>query len=275
MMRQNLSISIIIPTYNEATIINRCLKSIGSQRNIEIIVADNYSTDKTVKIASRYTSLIYTKGKERSAQRNFGAKRAKGDYLLFLDADMQLTKNIFVEALRLVASPRNIVAFPEKSLGKSFWEKAIALERNLYHHEMLISAARFFPKKLFQKLGGFDEKLVAGEDWDLTIRAIRNGSQLVHTKGSIIHQERVINLKDYLNKKRYYIKNISLFSKKHPGEYKQLSSFQYRLGIYLKNWQRLIFDPLHTIGFLFLKTLVWFNLHLVKRSNDQKSKRTI
>lgn len=267
MTKKFISTSIIIPTHNEEKVIKKCLKSIKLDKNIEIIIIDNYSTDKTVKIASQYTSLTFIKGKERSTQRNFGAKKAKGDYLLFLDADMRLSKNIINQALNEAQKGKYVVAFPEQAIGDNFWEKAIALERNLYHHEIFISAARFFPKKLFQKLGGFDEKLISGEDWDLTVRAVKAGFKLSYTKDFIIHQERVVSLKDYLNKKRYYIKNISLFAKKHPREFKQLSSFQYRLDTYLSNWQRLIFDPLHTIGFLFLKTLVWYNWRFNQNNN--------
>ena len=95
------SVSIIITTKNEEKHIENLLRSITSQtyKNIEIILVDNYSTDRTRKIAKN-TNKIYLKGPERSAQRNYGAQKAKGKYLLFLDADMILSPTIIEECIQ-------------------------------------------------------------------------------------------------------------------------------------------------------------------------------
>ena len=73
-------VSIIIPTLNEEASLEICLKSIKKQtyKNLETIVVDNFSKDRTPEIAKKYTKLVFKKGNERSAQRNFGAKKAKG-----------------------------------------------------------------------------------------------------------------------------------------------------------------------------------------------------
>ncbi len=96
-------ISVIVTTRNEERNIENCLKSIKSQtfpqEKIEIIVVDNNSTDRTVKIAKRYTDKIYNIGPERSAQLNFGVKLAKGTYILFPDADMILSENVISECV--------------------------------------------------------------------------------------------------------------------------------------------------------------------------------
>ena len=95
-------VSIIIPTHNEQKNIEDCLKSVKDQNynNFEIIVVDNFSKDNTLKIAKIFTRKYYLMGKERSAQRNFGAKKSKGSYLLFLDADMRLTPNCLAQAVK-------------------------------------------------------------------------------------------------------------------------------------------------------------------------------
>jgi len=69
-------VSVIITTKNEAKNIKQCLESIKRQTYaaIEIVVVDNNSLDATVAITKAYTAHIFTKGPERSAQRNFGAK---------------------------------------------------------------------------------------------------------------------------------------------------------------------------------------------------------
>ena len=87
-----ITVSIIITTKNEQDVIKDLLKSIKGQtyKNIEIVVVDNNSTDKTKEIAGRYTKLVFNKGPERSAQRNYGVEKCTGSFVVILDADMQL-----------------------------------------------------------------------------------------------------------------------------------------------------------------------------------------
>jgi glycosyltransferase involved in cell wall biosynthesis len=82
----NPLVSVIITTKNSEKYIKECLYSIKKQsyKKIESIVVDNNSIDHTKEIAEKYTKSIYNKGPERSAQRNFGAKKTKGDFLLFI-----------------------------------------------------------------------------------------------------------------------------------------------------------------------------------------------
>lgn len=260
-------VSVIIPTKNEAKNIAHCLKSIKTQSygNIEIIVIDNFSKDKTIDIARKFTSNYYKHGNERSTQRNFGVKKSKGLYLLFIDADMNLTTNCLAQALKLCRKPNTIAAFIEKSKGNNFWEKSVAFERNLYQKEKILAGARLFPRKLFQKIGGFDEDLIAGEDWDITIRAQKTGAKLVFSKYPIIHQENIKNLSKFFKKKAYYSKNMLLYAKKHPEEFKKQSALGNRLKFYLKNWPYFLKNPIHAAGFIFLKTKVWYDWKTLKK----------
>src|SRR3989344_5032913 len=102
-MKNNPRVSVIITTKNEQEVISDILESIKKQtyKNYEIILVDNYSSDKTIKIAKGYTKKVFTKGPERSAQRNFGVEKARGEYVFILDADMVLTKKVLEEAVEL------------------------------------------------------------------------------------------------------------------------------------------------------------------------------
>ena len=73
-------VSVIVPTKNSEQFLEKCLDSIKKQtyKRVEIIVVDNNSTDNTKKIARKFTNKVFNKGPERSAQMNFGAKKAKG-----------------------------------------------------------------------------------------------------------------------------------------------------------------------------------------------------
>src|SRR5260221_11101716 len=88
----SLLVSIIIPAWNEEKNISRLLESINNQsyKGVETIVVDDGSTDKTAEIAKKLGARVFKrKRNERSIERNFGASKAVGVYLVFLDADME------------------------------------------------------------------------------------------------------------------------------------------------------------------------------------------
>ena len=204
-MIKNL-VSIIIPTKNEGQNIKRCLLSCKGQtyQNIEIIVVDNYSTDNTLEIVKQFTPNLFLKDQERSTQRNYGAKNARGNYLLFIDADMELATSLVKS---LITEVKNVgyqaMIIPEKSTGRGFWARSVALERSCYLGDPDIEAARFFEKNLFDQLGGFDENLIAAEDWDLTLRAKNSGAKIGRIQNYLIHHE-INSFKNLVLKKYYY-----------------------------------------------------------------------
>lgn len=108
----NSLVSVIIATKNAQRFIGTCLETIKNQSywNIEIIVVDNFSTDKTEEIVLNYTENFFEKGPERSVQRNFGAKKAKGKYILNVDADMELSENVVKECVEKIESDKDIKA---------------------------------------------------------------------------------------------------------------------------------------------------------------------
>ena len=123
-------VSVIVPCKNSSQFIAQCLESIKNQtyKNIEIIVVDNNSTDNTKEIARKYTKLVFNKGPERSTQRNFGAKESKGEYLLFIDSDMILTRKVVEECVGKIDQSAKAIIIPEISIGEGFWIDAGKLE---------------------------------------------------------------------------------------------------------------------------------------------------
>ena len=92
--------SIIIPCYNRAGIIERALKSLSIQtfQDFEIIIIDDGSTDNSKEIIAPYltnsqVNYYYQDNEGVCSARNFGAKKAKGEYLIFLDSDDEVEKN--------------------------------------------------------------------------------------------------------------------------------------------------------------------------------------
>lgn len=251
-------VSIIIPTKNSKTTIGACLESVINQsyKNIEIIVVDNNSTDLTKEIAKKYTKYVFNKGPERSAQRNFGASLAKGHYLLFLDSDMKLSKNIIEECINKIGKGYGGLIIPEKSFGKGFWAKCKTLERNFYVGVEWIEAARFFDKKSFNEVKGYDESLISGEDWDLNEK-IKAKYKISRVSDYIMHDEGNLSLLKLLKKKMYYGTKIKNYSskKKNNENFKSQSSIITRYSLFFSNPKKLFSDPLVGFGMLFMKTM--------------------
>src|SRR3989344_4063933 len=90
-MKNKPKVSVIVPTRNSAKFLETCLKSIRNQtyKNIELIVVDNNSSDKTKKIAKKYADKVFNFGPERSAQVNFGVENSDGQYVYKVDSDFE------------------------------------------------------------------------------------------------------------------------------------------------------------------------------------------
>lgn len=96
------SLSVVVLTKNEELNIERCLRSVAFAD--EIILIDDDSTDKTLEIAKKYKVQIFKHKLEDdfSAQRNFGLKKAKGDWILYVDADEEVAPFLFQEITNAV-----------------------------------------------------------------------------------------------------------------------------------------------------------------------------
>ncbi|MEX2055026.1 MAG: glycosyltransferase family A protein, partial [Candidatus Andersenbacteria bacterium] len=162
----NPLVSIIVPTKNSAQFLGRCLQSIKEQtyQNIELIVVDNSSTDATQEIARKYTDKVFTKGPERSAQRNLGAAQSKGKYLLFIDSDMEVSPQVVAACIEKISSAPHIKAIiiPEESFGEGFWAQCKKLEKSFYIGVDWMEAARFFDRIVFEEVKGYDERMISG-----------------------------------------------------------------------------------------------------------------
>lgn len=252
-------VSVIVPTFNSSSTLEACLRAIKLQTYpyIEIIIVDNYSKDGTVSISKKFTSSTFQTKKLRSAARNYGAKKASGSYLIFVDADMQLSPAVIQECVeKSIESRADAIMIPEMRVGTGFWAKCRALERLTYIGDPLIESARFIRKDLFADIGGFDEQLEAGEDYDLHSRIECRRSKITSINAFIKHHEGNLTIARLIMKRYYYGKTLMRYVKKHP----QRSMMQFapvRLD-YIKKWRLLASDPLHASGLFFLKMLEYF-----------------
>src|SRR5680860_940131 len=196
----NLLVSVVITTKNEEKNIENCIKSILEQsyQNIEIIVVDNYSSDKTKEIALKYTDKVFDLSKEidlteiknyRGAQLNFGVSKASGEIIFFPDADMTFDKDLLAEAVNKL-EPADALYIPEIICGKGLFGKIRNFERSFYN-ETCIDGVRIVKKNVFNEAGGFDVKnIVFGpDDWDFTKTLKQKNYILDITKETLYHHE--------------------------------------------------------------------------------------
>lgn len=196
--------SVIVPTLHEEGTIEKTLSSIDearrkSGRNVEIIVVDGGSRDKTADIASKYadhTLLLQKRGIGKA--RNFGAMHANGEILVFLDADVCVPENFFSElygqfvANGLSGASCRVMPHPDtrpSGFEKGFYSAWHNLRRFFYHLKPCGTGDNgiIVRKDVFQKVNGFDETLDAIEDLDFIFRASRHG-RFAYLKSPTIHE---------------------------------------------------------------------------------------
>jgi len=261
-MRNNMSeplVSIIVPTKNSSATLTDCLSSIANQSysNIELIVVDNFSDDTTPNIAKKFTKNFFSKGPERSAQRNFAVSKASGKYICLIDSDMNLDESVVAECVELMEGNTNIagVIIPEESFGEGFWANCKHLERSFYIGVPYMEAARFFKRIDFNKVKGYNFAMVSGEDWDLSQRMEVFG-RLARTPSFIHHNEGKISLFKTVKKKYYYATRFASYTSNSKSRDKvtQQVSILGRYRLFFSKPKQLFANPLLGLGMLFMKT---------------------
>lgn len=261
----SIKVSVVITTKNAQKYIENCLVSIKNQdypeENIEIIVVDNFSKDKTKEIAKKYTDKVYDLGPERSAQRNFGIAQAHGQFILYLDVDMTLSKSLVSECVKKCEnSAVGALYVPEKVIGSGFWCKVRNFERSFYN-ATVIDCVRFIKKEIYFLVKGFDCNFTGPEDWDFD-KKIRKVTEVDLTENVIFHDEDGFSLRGYISKKGYYAKSFDGYIEKwgkDDTDIKKQLGFQYRFfGVFIENgkWKKLISHPVLTLAMYFLRFLV-------------------
>lgn len=168
-------ISLIIPAYNEAGYLPRLLDTVDEARHryasgfhsVEVIVADNASTDETANIArSRGCRVVHVEKRAIAAARNGGARVAQGDILAFVDADSQLHPETFNEIERVMSSGKAIVGATGvrvERMSPGIGLMVILMQPMLYMGGFDTGVV-FCRKEDWHTVGGYDEEQLVSED---------------------------------------------------------------------------------------------------------------
>jgi glycosyltransferase involved in cell wall biosynthesis len=237
-------ISFVIPTLNEEKTIEKTLQCLTAfPGEYEIIISDGKSKDGTVEICRKYTdNVIAYDMPERQTialARNMGAAAAKGEYLVFLDADVVIpdineffntAEAAFRSNDKLVALTVYYSVLPEmRTWADSYFFKMLGLQffvqNNIFHiggaggeFQMIIADA-------FRRVGGFNERLAAAEDMDLFRRLSKIGRTRFESNLTVYHTGRRAHAVGWPRLAREWFANtasVFLFKRSASKEWKEI-----------------------------------------------------
>ncbi|MEW6592534.1 MAG: glycosyltransferase [Candidatus Hadarchaeota archaeon] len=219
-------ISVIIPTLNEGEYLENILRAIKDQthQDLEIIVSDSHSDDNTQEIAKKYgAKLVLSERLGPAVGRNRGAEIAKGEILLFLDADTVPSKNVLETMDKIQNERKDVVGgtcalYPSR--GSVLDWLIMALANAALRLIMLggtpqdTGCCSFYRRKVFEKVGGVREDLKLNEAHDLAIRTKPYG-KFVYIKAPAFTSMRRYKKAGYMQTIMIYIKAaVSYLQKK-------------------------------------------------------------
>lgn len=189
-------LSIVIPTLNEEKYLPLLLSDISKQsyKNYEVIVVDGKSNDKTREFVEKFKDtidclVIYSVNKRNIGyQRNFGAKKSKGEWVVFMDADNRLENDFFAKLVNKIQrlGPRMLITtgvYIDWSNWASF-VLSIYINIGLFIFSKigfpwLVGAFIGIRKTDFMMVGGFHENNLPGEDYVFAKEAVRMGFEYI------------------------------------------------------------------------------------------------
>jgi len=238
-----INISIIIPVKDESQNLSLCLQSIRdaaiSEITYEILVIDNGSTDDSVDVAKRLGASVHIVPDITVAGlRNFGAERAEGGILAFIDADCTVEPDWF-DALTHYVNDKSIKVFgsPPGIPKSSSWvqncwyqiRRKDSAEQPVVSVDWLESMNLFVRQDAFASSGGFDVSLVTCEDYDLCMRLSEFGDIVSDSRIRAIHHGEARTIKRFYQKERWRgVSNIAGF-RQHNYALSELPSLLFPL----------------------------------------------
>ena len=270
-MGGGILVSIVIPTYNSARTLPRCLRSIEEQtlKSYEAIIVDGLSRDRTKEIARqtvernpafRYIETLY---KFQAPKRNVGVNHSKGEFVFFLDSDQYMAPKLLEKAIEY-AERGGIEALkiPEIPLPKA---STLARAENVIKYPTGYRTVhyRLFRREVFDKAGLLDPAIPYVEDLEFYLRMelakIKLGSMPLTKDAYLIHDE-TITLRS-VTLKRYYIgvgtARTRRKFKEHAHLYTKYFSTGVQEGVKLASKYKLIMrrarkDPATLLTFMLL-----------------------
>lgn len=200
--------------------------------------------------------LIFVTNFSKSQARNFGASKAKGNFLVHIDINDRPEKEALAEAFELIKNKgARAIIMQENVRPVNFISRIRRLERKFNKHDSNLAAPQIVKASLFKKIGGFDQRVDILDDWGLRFRLKKEGVLFYQIRAEN-YIEVESNFVDILRRKYLRGQFIPVFAQIYP-DYSKISNSE-RLNVYTKNFKYFFSDPLAGLGLVFLKPIEWF-----------------
>lgn len=227
----NILVSIIIPVYNSEVTLPGCIESINNQdfTNFEVIIVDSENSLETQAIARIQKASYYNIDLNNIAsKRNFGASKAIGEVLLFLDSDCLLPEDFF-ETIQEVFRDQAIVAAGSHDFNLPANSHWINYAWQIHFQVWSTHNSAWIPtrclavrKSTFDQIQGFNEKLITCEDVDLGYRLNNHGKILNTERLRITHLLNPKSLTQFFMKELWHGLNSLSISIKNRSNLKEI-----------------------------------------------------
>lgn len=186
-----MEISIIITTKNEEFNLKRLLNSMTDfGKKVEVIIVDAGSTDKTCTVAKTFSfvKIINAPNTLRGEGRNVGIKKSKGNIIVFIDADTEVTKDWYPELIKSIKNFDIVAGYSPDPDGRDLPRVPIYINgQDLTYPTCNIA----YKKEIFDKVGYFRNDMVTAEDIELNYRCVKAGYTIFYNpKMKVYHYQR-------------------------------------------------------------------------------------
>jgi len=207
-----LMFSIVIPAFNEEHFLPMTIAAVNEcalpEIDFEIIVVNNGSTDQTSEVARRYGVLLLEIDRSFvGVARNVGARSARGEVLVFLDADCVPSIDWLSNGLKSFQAESCVTgAFVDVPNDACWIERAWCSQRKGGRCEVsyINSGNLFISRALFSELGGFNETLSSGEDYDLCSRAKTHVKIIADDSIKVVHLGNPKTIKAFMDREIWH-----------------------------------------------------------------------
>lgn len=254
------NISVVIPAFNAEKTIKETVESVLNQtfRDFEVIIVNDGSTDKTLNILSQFSDYrVRVFSQENSGpqkSRNLGIEKSVGEYITFLDADDLWKPDKLELQLQMFKQ------YPESSVVYS-WTNVIDEENqvsrrggyfkrrgNVFLDLLLINFIEsgsnpLIRSEVIKRVGGFDEEIVAGQDWDMWLSLAENHTFEVVPKVQILYRKNQ-NLRSWSGNIERQERGVMQVLKKHLSSKKL--PLGYRRACIANSYKYLLFECLQS-----------------------------
>ncbi|MBI5224941.1 glycosyltransferase [Candidatus Micrarchaeota archaeon] len=259
-----IKISVIIACRNEKRDMGACLTALQNQQfpqaKFEVVVVDGNSTDGTVLEIEKFRGkiknlrLMAEKGRQKSAAnaRNQGSEIARGNVLVFFDADIIIDKHYLLEidsAFKegAFAAASNVKSFPSKSVWASLREHETMASDYLVEKGRGLPFPNIFSAKTFRKIGGYMPRFRYGEDLLLVKKLVEMGIRPVLLKKAVLMHRDPDTLLEIAAQSRFWGGGFLALFKSNPRKHLPRLALVCARALWLPLFVLYLFSPFNLL----------------------------